>query len=95
MKCKINDGHYLELMDRLHVITCNLEDHLMNHPLTREDKEVEKLIKYSIINLSHAYQVVGSKMYENEKRKNPISKVILGRRKKSKKKGLDNSKKFY
>ena len=94
MKIKINEGHYLELMDRLHVSTCNLEDHLLSHPLTKKEKEIEKLIKFSIINLSRAYQIVGSKMYENEERKNAISEIVLGRHKKSKNKGVDGRKKL-
>lgn len=81
---KINDGHYLELLDRLHVSTCNLEDHLLNHPLTKKEKDVEKLIKFSVLNLSRAYQIVGAKMYENEKRKKIRNKIVSRRRKKSK-----------
>ena len=26
---EINDGHYLELMDRLHVVSCTIDDHLV------------------------------------------------------------------
>ena len=39
MKNKINDGHYLELMDRLHVQTCMIDDHLVSHPLTKKNKK--------------------------------------------------------
>lgn len=81
---KINDGHYLELMDRLHVQTCMIEDHLVGHPLTKKIKKVKKLINDSQWALLEAYQIVGQKSYENEQRKKPIEKVILRRRKKSK-----------
>jgi hypothetical protein len=81
---KINDGHYLELMDRLHVQTCMIEDHLVGHPLTKKIKKVKKLINDSQWALLEAYQIVGQKSYENEQRKKPIEKVVLRRRKKSK-----------
>lgn len=80
----INDGHYLELMDRLHVQSCMIEDHLVNHPLTKKIKKVKKLIDEAGWALAEAYQIVGQKSYENEERKNPIEKVVFGRRKSSK-----------
>lgn len=83
-KNDINDGHYLELMDRLHVQTCMIDDHLVNHPLTKKIKKVKKLIDEAEWALLEAYQIVGQKSYENEERKNPIKKVVLGRRKSSK-----------
>ena len=81
---EINDGYYLELMDRLHVQSCMIEDHLVNHPLTKKIKKVKKLVDKAGWALAEAYQIVGQKSYENEERKNPISKVVLGRRKGSK-----------
>lgn len=83
-KNDINDGHYLELMDRLHVQTCMIDDHLVNHPLTKKIKKVKKLIDEAEWALLEAYQIVGQKSYENEERKNPIKKVVFGRRKSSK-----------
>lgn len=81
---KINDGHYLELMDRLHVQTCMIDSHLSGHPLTKKLKKVRKLIDTAQWALYEAYQVVGQKDYEREQKNNPITKVVLGRRKKSK-----------
>jgi len=81
---KINDGHYLELMDRLHVQSCMIESHLVNHPLTKKLKKVKNQIDESGWALIEAYQIVGQKSYENDERKNPIKKVILRRRKGSK-----------
>ena len=83
-KSKINDGHYLEAMDRLHVITCMMEDHLMNHPVIENNKDLKKLVNFSIINLMEVYQRVGALDYKNDKEKKGIEKVILGRRKDSK-----------
>lgn len=59
---EINDGHYLELMDRLHVVNCTIDDHITSHPLTDSLPEVKKLIEEAQEKLMSAYQIVGSKM---------------------------------
>ena len=69
MKNKINDGHYLELMDRLHVQTCMIEDHLVSHPLTKKIKKAKKLIDDAVMSLAEAYQIVGNKSYKKQKKK--------------------------
>lgn len=81
---KINQGHYLELLDRLHVQSCMVEEHLFNHPLTKKNKKIKKLIDDAGWALVEAYQIVGEKMFRDEKNSSPIEKVILGRRKKPK-----------
>ncbi len=58
---ELNDGHYLELMDRLHVIMCNLNDHCVEHPLAQADDEIKFKIEYALGQLFDAYQVIGSK----------------------------------
>jgi hypothetical protein len=82
MKNKINDGHYLELMDRIHIIMLNIQDHLIDHPLAENEMDVQKKIKKAQNNLWKAYQLVGNKEDSYEKNK-PIAKVISGRHKKS------------
>ena len=82
-KNKINDGHYLELMDRLYIQICSVEDHLYNHPLTKKIKKVKKLINKAGMSLSEAYQIVGEESYLIEE-KNEKQKTISGRHKKSK-----------
>jgi hypothetical protein len=69
MKNKINDGHYLELMDRLHVQTCMIDDHLVSHPLTKKIKKAKNLIDDAIMALSEAYQIVGNESYKKQKKK--------------------------
>ena len=59
---EINDGHFLELMDRLHVVNCTIEDHITTHPLTSSLPEVKKLIEDAQEKLATAYQIVGNKM---------------------------------
>jgi len=64
MKNKINDGHYLELMDRLHVQTCMIDEHLVSHPLTKKIKKAKKLIDDAVMSLAEAYQIVGNESYK-------------------------------
>jgi hypothetical protein len=80
---KINDGHYLELLDRLHVIMCNIEEHCIKHPISKKNKDIRFQLEYALGQLWDAYQQVGD--LEDNKNKNPIEKVILRRHKKSKK----------
>ena len=65
---EINDGHYLEIMDRLHVQMCVLESHLLEHPIANENKEVKRLIIRSIVSLVQAYQIVGGLAHDNIKK---------------------------
>jgi hypothetical protein len=60
-KVEINDGHYLELMDRLHVIMCTLNDHCLEHPLSQTDEEIRFKIEYALGQLWDVYQLVGTK----------------------------------
>ena len=64
----INKGHYLELMDRIHIVMMNIQDHLIDHPLSENEKDVQKKIEKAQHNLWKAYQLVGNKEdeYENE-----------------------------
>ncbi len=64
----INKGHYLELMDRIHVVMCNLNDHILNHPLTENETDIQNKIEEAFSNLWDAYQLVGNKedSYEME-----------------------------
>ncbi|MEY4332396.1 MAG: hypothetical protein RLZZ196_1134 [Bacteroidota bacterium] len=63
-KNKINDGHYLELMDRLHIVMCNIDEHILNHPLTENEPDVKTKINKAIKHLWNAYQMVGNKIPE-------------------------------
>jgi hypothetical protein len=65
-KNSINPGHYLELMDRIHIVMMNVQDHLLNHPLTENEKDIEKKIESAQHKLWEAYQIVGEKEYIDE-----------------------------
>jgi hypothetical protein len=59
---EINDGHYLELMDRLHIVSCTIDDHILNHPLSEVNKDVQEKIDEALGLLLEAYQIVGNKI---------------------------------
>ena len=62
MENEINDGHYLELMDRLHIVMINIDDHILNHPLTEINEDVKSKIDESLTLLFEAYQLIGNKI---------------------------------
>jgi hypothetical protein len=64
----INKGHYLELMDRIHIVMMNIQDHLIDHPLSENERDVRKKIEKAQHKLWEAYQLVGNKedSYEDE-----------------------------
>jgi hypothetical protein len=67
-KPKLNNGHYLEIVDRIHVITCNMNDHLLQHPVCKIEKQISKEIDKALDHLHNAYQIAGTLMFEkNEK----------------------------
>ena len=59
---EINDGHYLELMDRLHIANCTIDDHILNHPLCEVNKDVQNKIDEALQLLMEAYQMIGNKI---------------------------------
>lgn len=61
-KIEINDGHYLELMDRIHVVSCTIDDHILNHPLCEVNNDVQQKIDEALELLMEAYQMVGNKI---------------------------------
>jgi hypothetical protein len=64
---EINDGHYLELMDRIHIVMMNVQDHLLDHPLTIYHSDIVKKLEKAQHNLWKAYQLVGEKEYGKTK----------------------------
>jgi hypothetical protein len=66
----INSGHYLELMDRLHVVNCTIDDHILNHPLTECHKDIQDKIGNALELLFEAYQMVGHESYEYDEANN-------------------------
>ena len=65
-KNKINAGHYLELMDRIHIVCCTIDDHILNHPLSENEKDIQKKLDEALELLLEAYQLVGNKEQDYE-----------------------------
>ena len=59
MKTKINDGHYIELMDRLNMMCNIIEQNIQTHPLHDTDTRIQSLVDKAISELYDAYQIVG------------------------------------
>lgn len=58
-KQKLNDSHYLEALDRLHVQLDNIERHLLEHPvIEKHDDDVREDVIRAIVRLVQAYQSV-------------------------------------
>lgn len=49
-----------EMLDRLYLISYQIEKFLQSHPVYKDNKEIKKLIDTSIDKLSKAYQIMGS-----------------------------------
>ncbi len=67
LKNKPNQGHYLELIDRLHILMCNLDEHCIKHPVSKENEDIKFKLEYALGQLWDAYQEVGKLDYENSK----------------------------
>ena len=70
----INKGHYLELMDRLHIVMMNIQDHIIDHPLSENEKDIQKKVEKAFKHLWNAYQLVGQKEDSYEKMENNAHK---------------------
>lgn len=68
MENEINKGHYLELMDRIHIVSCIIDDHILNHPLSEKEPEIQSKLDKALELLLEAYQLIGNKedSYEDE-----------------------------
>lgn len=62
----INVGHYLELMDRIHVVCCTLDEHILNHPLSENEPDIQRVLNEALALLLNAYQMVGNKEHNYE-----------------------------
>ena len=61
-ECDLNEGHYLELLDRVHVISCNVETHCVDHPLSKNDNDIKERLEKILDDLEELYQIIGSKI---------------------------------
>ena len=54
--------HYHEMLDRLHVVSCMINDHLLEHPVALQDKEIRKPVEQALDILAETYQIAGYKL---------------------------------
>jgi len=54
--------HYHEMVDRLHVVCCMINDHLLEHPVALQDEEIKKPIEEALDTLAQTYQIAGYKL---------------------------------
>jgi len=54
--------YYHEMTDRLHVVSCIINDHLIQHPVNKLDKEVSQPIEKALELIHEAYQIAGYKL---------------------------------
>jgi len=52
--------HIHEVLDRLHVITCNLDDYILAHPSIESRPKLYKKIEKITMDLAKIYQEVGN-----------------------------------
>jgi hypothetical protein len=65
-KPKLTSGHYLEMTDRLHVVSSIVDTHLVQHPVCKLKKEVAEKVEAALNLLFEAYQITGNLMYKND-----------------------------
>jgi hypothetical protein len=59
-KIKLDKYHYHEMLDRLHVVICMIDDHLQQHPVAKVELEIKDLVSEAQDKLAKAYQITGS-----------------------------------
>lgn len=60
-KPKLDEFHYHEMLDRLHVMMAMADDHLQQHPVAKLETEVASHISSAVDHLWQAYQLIGNK----------------------------------
>jgi hypothetical protein len=64
-----NEAQYLELMDRIHIASVNLDDHILNHPISLANPDVKHHLSVALDNLLIAYSNLGYIEDENNSHK--------------------------
>lgn len=59
VKDKLDKFHYHEMLDRLHIIMSTIDDHILQHPVCKLEKEVSTKVDKALTLLFQAYQEVG------------------------------------
>jgi|TARA_B110000879_G_scaffold207316_1_gene290782 hypothetical protein len=57
---ELDDFHYHEALDRLHVIMDTIDNHLIQHSVLKLETEVKELVDEAQNKLWEAYQIIGN-----------------------------------
>jgi hypothetical protein len=60
-----NKEQHLELMDRIHIASVNLDDHILNHPISLQNPDVKYHLELALDNLLIAYSNLSYIIDEN------------------------------
>lgn len=60
----LTSEHYHEFIDRMHIITSNIDTHVLQHPVCKLDKEVCTKVEKAMEILYEAYQLGKSKGFD-------------------------------
>jgi hypothetical protein len=63
-KDKLTEFHYHEALDRASLIGDMVDRHLIQHPVCKLDKDVNKLVEEAATKLFEAYQLLGHRSIE-------------------------------
>jgi len=63
----LDQFHYHEALDRASIICDNIDNHLLQHPVCKLDKEVSEKVEEALSSLWEAYQILGSRNTECQK----------------------------
>ena len=66
LKELLDEFHYHEALDRAHIICENIDDHLLQHPVCKLDKEISIKVEEALNTLYEAYQIIGSRKIKDE-----------------------------
>jgi len=58
----INEHHYHEIADRLHVIITHIDTHIIQHPVSKINKKIYKKVEKAQTLLWEAYQESGKNL---------------------------------
>lgn len=64
--------HHHEVIDRIHVINCIIEEHLFGHPVIEANAELKAKIEEASNALGEAYQMAGKEWFTQVEQVNNI-----------------------
>ena len=64
-KPELDEFHYHEMLDRLHVVMSMIDVHLQQHPVAKIETEIKDLISHAQDSLWQAYQLTGNIEHNN------------------------------